>query len=416
MDVKIIAISDNSSFSLAGRTLSDFSEVLKPYSLGFKEALILSHNDKEGINKAVTSMSADGSSVIVLGGMKEDSFLAQETASSVFGKELVRNKDALDLMNLVYDSVKKQFSPGHEKAGYFPENSFIVPNQNSGISGFYITEPVFFAAIPLERENSINMFKNHILGKMLQKMGINYFVRLRKYKFFGLKEKEFEKGAARLSEIFKYGLYHENSFGETILGVYVNGVSTHKLNENIKSADSSVSEIFGGYLYGYDGDELHSVCAGLLKEKGFTVAIAESLTGGFISDHLTDVPGASAYFIYGGVVYSNFSKTEILGVDKATIEKEGAVSEKAAMEMATGVRKKASSDIGVAVTGFAGPKTPSDNHPVGTVFIALSTARIEEVRKYIFYGSRRDIKTYTSKMALFWIYKLLSKVPASSIK
>ena len=412
-DIKILVIADNHNFTEAGEIIRELSDVLSNYGLGFKEAFIMPESQKDAIYKVMSYMASGDSFVIVCGGMKEDIFLTCDAASSVLKRELVRSKDAADLMALVYESDKKAFNPLNEKACYFPEHSFIVPNQNSGISGFYLTEPVFFAAMPLEPKNAVNMFKNHILGKMLGKLGINYFVRLRKYKLFGLKEKELEVLFEKLKKTAECNLSYEFSYGEFIISAAVNGVSTQKLNENIKLIDNKVGEIFKDYLYGFDDDELHIVCSYLLKENGIKVAVAESLTGGYISDKLTDLPGASAYFVYGGVVYSDYAKTDILGVDKEVIEKEGAVSDKCAMEMAEKARENANADIGLAVTGFAGPKTEYDNYPVGTVFIALSSSKAKEVRKYSFSGSRLDIKAYTAKMALFWIYRLISGTPQS---
>jgi nicotinamide-nucleotide amidase len=194
------------------------------------------------------------------------------------------------------------------------------------------------------------------------------------------------------------------------LNVYIKGISTQKLQENIKLTDEIINSKFKNYIYGYDNDELETVCAKLLKDNKITVALAESLTGGYISNKLTDPPGASFYFNYSEVVYTSSAKINILGVDKDIIEKHGAVSSECAVLMAENIRKKASSDIGLAVTGFAGPKGDYDNYPVGTVFIALSSANVKEVRRYSFSGSRTEIKNYTSKMALFWIYRLLSEM------
>ena len=408
-DIKILVISDDGNFAAAGEIIKELSDVLSIYGLGLKEAVLMPESQTVSISKVVSYMTSEESFVIICGGIKEESALASEIICSVLKKEQTKSKDAADLMALVYESNKKSFGPSAEKACYFPDHSFIIPNQNSGISGFYLTEPVFIAAFPLEPHNAVYMFKNHVLGKMLGKLGINYFVKFRKYKLFGLKEKEFEALFSKLKQVSDVNLTYEYSYGEFIISAAVNGVSTQKLNENIKLIDAKTEGIFKRYLYGYDEDELEVVCSYLLKENDIMISVAESLTGGHISDKLTDLPGASAYFLYGGVVYSNFAKTDILGVDPSIIEKEGAVSEACAEEMAEKVREKTKSDIGIAVTGLAGPQTDGGNYPVGTVFIALSSDKIKESRKYIFSGSRSDIKSYTTKMALFWIYRLLNE-------
>ena len=410
MDIKILVIADNYNFAEAGEAIRGLSDVLSNYGLGFKEAVIMPASQRESIQKIMSYMSAGDSFVIVCGGIGENTCIAAEIAAAALKKEIARSKDAADLMTLVYESNKKQFGPSMEKACYFPEKSFIIPNQNSGISGFYLTEPVFLAAMPLEPGNAlntVNMFKNHVLGKMLGKLGINYFVRVRKYKLFGLKEKEFDNLFEKLKNAVEYNLSREFSYGEFTVSAAVKGISTQKLNDNIKTVDDKALGIFKDYLYGYDDDELHEVCSYLLRENGIKIAVAESVTGGYISNKLTDLPGASAYFLYGGVVYSNIAKTGILGVDRAVIEKDGAVSEKCAMEMAEKVKEKAGADIGLSVTGFAGPPAELDNYPVGTVFIALSSDKVKEARKYLFSGSRLDVKVWTAKMALFWVYRLI---------
>lgn len=412
MDIKVLIIADNYDFKKAGEVLLILSEILLDYNLKFKEAVVLPDDSLDIVYKVLSYMaSGDSSAVIVCGGLKgEDNFI-QNMASRVFKKDLVKSKDAVDLIKLIHESKGTPLRPSYEKSCYFPEKSFIIPNQISGLSGFYLTEPLFFASIPLEPGEAKWMFKNHVLGKMLRKLGITYFIKKKKYKLFGLKEKEFENLLEEIKDKpGEFNYFYELSYGEIILNVYIKGISTQRLQENIKSTDEIIHSKFKNYIYGEDSDELETVCAKLLKDNKITVALAESLTGGYISNKLTDPPGASSYFHYSEVVYANSAKINILGVDKGIIEKHGAVSGECVVSMAENIRKKASSDIGLAVTGFAGPKGDDDNYPVGTVFIALSSVNVKEVRKYNFSGSRTEIKNYTSKMALFWIYRLLSGI------
>ncbi len=415
-DIKILIIADNYDFKKAGEVLLDFSDMLADYNLKFKEAVCLPDDSSDSIYKVLSYMlTGDSSAILVCGGLKEDLNITSEMVSNVLKKEMVKSKDALDLMKLVYESRGKSFKSSYEKSCCCPKNSFIIPNQNSGLSGFYLTEPVFFAAMPLEPDDAKAMFKNHVLGKMIGKLGISYFIKKRKYKLFGLKEKKFENRLKRISGKFadlKYSF--EFSYGEIILSIYVKGITTQKLHDATKVIDDIVLTEFNNFIYGYDDDELETVCAGLLKKNRITVAIAESLTGGYISNKLTDPPGASAYFILSEIVYSNFAKINELGIDEDIIEKNGAVSSECAILMAENIRKKAYSDIGAAVTGFAGPKGESDNYPVGTVFIALSSDNIQEVRQYNFSGTRNEIKIYTAKMVLFWIYRLMAYAGADT--
>jgi len=136
-----------------------------------------------------------------------------------------------------------------------------------------------------------------------------------------------------------------------------------------------------------------------------TLAIAESCTGGLIGNCLTDIPGASAFFLLGITAYDNAAKTKILGVPSALIIKHGSVSPQVASAMAQGVRKILKTDDGLAVTGIAGPGGGSRNKPVGLVFIALSTKEKTIVKKFLFKGTRLAIKSKAAQTAL----KMLAK-------
>ena len=137
------------------------------------------------------------------------------------------------------------------------------------------------------------------------------------------------------------------------------------------------AELFGiipDNIVGYEGATMQESVHRLLTERGATLAVAESCTGGAIASKFTAMAGASAYFLLGAVTYSNESKMRVLGVQAATLERFGAVSEQTAREMAEGIRRAAGADYGVATTGIAGPSGGSDEKPVGTVWIAVSSA------------------------------------------
>ncbi len=137
----------------------------------------------------------------------------------------------------------------------------------------------------------------------------------------------------------------------------------------------------GEYIYGVDIDSLERAAVEYLKRNSLTLAAAESCTGGLISKRLTDVSGASEVFLGGCVTYANEAKIKLLGVSPETLSTYGAVSEETAREMARGVREALGSDIGVSVTGIAGPSGGSPEKPVGTVYIGVSTVFGESVRR-----------------------------------
>lgn len=145
----------------------------------------------------------------------------------------------------------------------------------------------------------------------------------------------------------------------------------------------------------------------LLLQQTKSIAIAESCTGGLTAHRITNVPGASGYFEAGFVTYSNKAKEDMLSVPGAVIKEKGAVSDEVARFMAEGARKAAGVDIGLAITGIAGPGGGTPGKPVGTVYIALAAPDGTFVRKFSFQGNRSEIKLRTSEEALLFILDYL---------
>ena len=148
----------------------------------------------------------------------------------------------------------------------------------------------------------------------------------------------------------------------------------------------------------------------VLRLKGWTVAVAESCTGGKVGDMITSVPGSSDYFLGGVISYSDDAKVSLLGVEPAAIEGEGAVSELVALQMADGARTAFGADVGVSTTGIAGPGGGSPEKPVGLVFIAVSTCEGSVCRKHMFAGARDDVKRASSESALALAREVLADV------
>ncbi len=153
--------------------------------------------------------------------------------------------------------------------------------------------------------------------------------------------------------------------------------------------------------------KLEKLIGDRLREKGWTLSIAESCTGGLICDRITDVSGSSDYFMGGTVAYSNESKEEHLGVPMDDIKKFGAVSSQVAKKMAQGVQKAFGTTFGLSTTGIAGPTGGSKEKPVGLVFIGVSNGKKTWVMKLSLKGSRREIKEKATEKALQFFYERL---------
>ena len=178
-----------------------------------------------------------------------------------------------------------------------------------------------------------------------------------------------------------------------------------------RALDTAVRELqatLGDAVYSVNGLGLEAVVGELLRARKFTIATAESCTGGLLTSRLTDVPGSSDYVQQGVICYSNKSKTDWLGVPQALIEEHGAVSEPVAAAMAAGIRSKTSADVGVGITGIAGPGGGTPEKPVGTVAIAVSTKAEDRVRTFQFFGGRDLVKFQAAQGALNMLRLMLS--------
>lgn len=153
--------------------------------------------------------------------------------------------------------------------------------------------------------------------------------------------------------------------------------------------------------------ELEKTIGNLLRERGWTLSIAESCTGGLICDRITDVSGSSNYFMGGMVTYSNESKAEHLGFPLSIIKRHGAVSQQVARRMAQGVRKAFHTTFGLSTTGVAGPTGGTKRSPIGRVFIGISDGKRTWVKKEDFKGTRREIKKKATEEALQFFHERL---------
>ena len=160
-----------------------------------------------------------------------------------------------------------------------------------------------------------------------------------------------------------------------------------------------LKERVAGVLYAEGTESMEEVVGRLLQERGFEIATAESCTGGLLAKRLTDVPGSSAYFERGFITYSNESKLEQLGVNAEDLRAHGAVSAAIAEQMARGACRVAGAQVGVGITGIAGPDGGTKEKPVGTVFIAVVSPEGETIRPYRFHGSRTVVRERSVQLA-----------------
>ena len=210
-------------------------------------------------------------------------------------------------------------------------------------------------------------------------------------------------GESAMAEIVADLLENENPTvapyakkGEALLRITAKAENEEEAEKLCKPVIDDVCGRLGNYVYGIDSGSIEQRVVELLKEKNLTIATAESCTAGYIPKRITDISGASSVFGFGAITYSNEMKQKILGVREETLASFGAVSEQTAREMAAGIRRVSGADIGISVTGIAGPNSDGTNKPVGLCYIAIDTEDYKSVEKIETGKNDREYNRYVT--------------------
>lgn len=197
--------------------------------------------------------------------------------------------------------------------------------------------------------------------------------------------------------------------GQVELHLVMQSTDAARANRRLDAAVEQLVDVLGMDAVSTDGARLEAVVGQLLRDRGWWVAFAESCTGGLATSRMTDVPGSSEYVERSIVAYSNAAKMELLDVPEALIELHGAVSEPVAVAMASGIQRRAGVQVGVGITGIAGPGGGSPQKPVGTVCIAVASAESHVVRTFTFPPGRELIKAMSANWAIDMLRRFLLK-------
>lgn len=369
-------------------------------------------DDREDIIGVLNVASGRSDIVVVSGGLgpTEDDMTAR-AASEFFNAELVFNEDQFRIIDQKLAARGRKPLPLHRKLAYFPEGSEVIANEKGVAPGFYrYSNGKLFYFLPGVPSEFRAMFSGFVIPDLAKKSGAGDSHSLRTIKTIGLGESEI---SSRLSDLNLDGISmsYRICFPEIHIRLLSYGSSKTSAERKILTAEKSVKEMLGEFVFSCGEGSLEDIVADLLRKNGLTISTAESCTGGLLASRLTDVPGSSVYFARGVVTYSNRSKTDTLGVPAELIEKHGAVSAEVVESMATGIRRVAETDIGIGISGIAGPSGGTEQKPVGTVFIAVDTDNTGSFsEKFLFYGSRKEIKLITTSYALNIIRNIITNI------
>jgi competence/damage-inducible protein CinA-like protein len=244
------------------------------------------------------------------------------------------------------------------------------------------------------------MFENHVAAKLVSRAGALRVVR-RMLRVVGMGESAVDEKIAPIYTQYDNPvttiLFNQS---EIEIHLTARGRTEAEADALLDEVSGQIEERLGNAVFSFAGETMEQVVGLKLAVGNYTLAVAESCTGGLIAQRLTDVPGSSKYFIEGIVAYSNDAKTRTLGVEPMLLLEHGAVSAPVAEAMAEGVRQRAATDFGLSVTGIAGPDGGTEEKPVGLVYIALASETGVEHRKLQLPGDRQLIRWRSSQAAL----------------
>lgn len=339
--------------------------------------------------------------VICTGGLgpTEDD-ITKEVCAKYFGYELELHKPSLDAMIERFKHMNRVPTKNNEKQAYFPKEAYILKNDNGTAPGCIMEkEGKMIVVLPGPPREMESMFENYVkpyLSKLTDDVIESEVLRI-----IGVGESKVENDILDIIDSQTNPTIATYAKGyECTLRITAKAESVEEAKELIKPMSDEMKRRFGQSLYATGETSIEEVVSKMLVENNLKIAVAESCTGGMVSASLINYPGISSVFMEGCVTYSNEAKMKSLGVKKETLDVYGAVSDKCAKEMASGVAARYNTNIGIATTGIAGPDGGTDEKPVGLVYFGIYINGKVISKKYVFNGDRQGVRERATRTIL----------------
>ena len=402
MDAEIIAVGselltpfrlDTNSLYLTGKLNSLGVEVRFKTIVG---------DDRARLAGAFRAALARSRFIIIMGGLgpTEDD-LSREAVADVLERPLHEDPHVRRRIEARFARLGRAMSPNNLRQAQVPEGAQCLENKNGTAPGLWIDHNgIIVILLPGPPRELEAMFDTQCLTR-LELTIPRTALRTRVYKVIGLPESEVDQRIAPIYTAYRNPV-------TTILAA-PSAIEIHLRAQasDDAAAEALVAEVgdrieseLGDSIFSTGGESLEEVVGRYLALRHKTLAVAESCTGGMLSERLTQVPGSSNYFLGGTVCYSNELKTRLAGVPSELIAANGAVSKPVALALAAGIRQRAGASIGVGITGIAGPDGGTSEKPVGMVFVALADERGAQVREFHFPGDRDRVRNLAATAAL----------------
>lgn len=390
---------------LSGQTVNTNASYISEQLLSIGIPVVSSYTITDDIDSIVRSFNLaadDADVVLVTGGLgPTDDDLTRQAFAKFLGADLELKDELLQKIKDFFTSRNRQMSEKNKVQAYIPAGAKALAN-NLGTAPGIMAEAngkllVSLPGVPLEMER---MFEESVLPD-LKKLATGQAVVIRKLKCFGTSESNIAELIGPIMQRGRNPLVNCTVHcGVITLTIVSAAKDKNQAAQMAEKDEESLRSTLGQLIYGTGNQTLAEVAGEKLARQGKTLAVAESCTGGTLAELLTDIAGASRYFICGWVTYSNAAKTGELGLPADLIKKYGAVSEQVALAMARCARQKAGTDFAIGITGIAGPTGATEKKPVGTVYISLDSDNGCDTRCYIFSGDRNSIRLRAAQTAL----------------
>ena len=384
---------DTNASYLSRKLLSIGIPVVSSYTAG---------DDIDSIVRMLNLASSDADLVLVTGGLgPTDDDVTRQGLAKFLGSELELQDELLDKIQDIFAHRERPMPEKNKIQAYIPAGAEAIENNLGTAPGIRAESKgkLFFGmpGVPFEMKQ---MFEDAVFPELKRFAGKQAIIVL-KLRCFGAGESVI---AEKLGDLMQRGrnplINCTVQYGVITLHIIAIAEDENKAQRMVEKDEKTLRNILGELIYGTGGQTLAEVVGAKLVQQKKTIAVAESCTGGTLAKLLTDIPGASRYFTYGWVTYSNAAKIKELGVEADLIEKEGSVSERTAEAMAQGARERADTDFAIGITGIAGPNGGRERKPIGLVYISVDSDGGCETKRFIFPYDRDFIRLQAAQTAL----------------
>lgn len=410
MKIHIITIGDE---ILIGQTLNTnaafIGEILNRNSFSVANEAIIG-DVEEDIIKEIKFGIENFDLVICTGGLgPTHDDLTLKAIVKAFETELIQDDQVLNDIKELFAKRNRELTETNKQQALVPKISTPIRNKRGTAPGIWIEkENKIFVALPGVPLEMQSMMEDFVIPKLLSLKLPLKIKRQRTLLTTGIPESFLYDELKDIKGVIKQG---KIAFLPSQYGVKIRITSVEDTEEiameKILGIEQKIRTKIGRYIYGKDDDPLEGVVGRLLTDRGLTLSVAESCTGGLISSRITNISGSSKYFERAIISYSNGAKVELLGIDEDHINKYGAVSIEVARLMAQGIRAVSGTDIGLAVTGIMGPTGATETKPVGLVFIGICDDKVCTAKEFHFGEDRIRNKERTSQAALEMLRRYL---------